>query len=157
MSKFIFYFIIVIVAFLACQPSMKLVNPKFDSPDWIVGKWKAADKEYYEKWIKVGVNEYSGVEYSMESGTSDITGILRIFKLNKEWFYEAKVKQHNNEPILFKYIPDPQWQLKFENDKNDFPQIISYKISTDSVMTTLIQTLDGSKKEMINYRKVVSQ
>ncbi|HMS29061.1 MAG TPA: DUF6265 family protein [Saprospiraceae bacterium] len=149
----IFALVASIIGVMSCAPQTKLVNQKAVQVDWLVGKWKQLDKEVYEKWMKVTDSEFLGVSYSMESGTAEIMETMKIFRLAKEWMLEVKLPKAS-DPVLFKMIPDPGWPLKFENEKNDYPQIIAYRHNADSTVSALIQNLDGSKKVDFEFRKV---
>ena len=108
----IFALIALLIVVMSCAPHTKLVNQKAVQVDWLVGKWKQLDKEVYEKWMKVTDAEFLGVSYSMESGTAEIMETMKIFRLAKEWMLEVKLPKAS-DPVLFKMIPDPGWQLKF--------------------------------------------
>lgn len=142
---------------MSCGTSMKTVNKKDIDLTWIVGKWKRIDKDVYEKWTKINETEYLGVSYDMSNGICDITENLKIYKMENKWFYEAKVKENEFKPVAFAWTPAPGANLRFVNEKNDFPQVITYIQNPNGNLTAKIATMDDSKKEYFEFNKVLAQ
>jgi hypothetical protein len=143
---------------MSCGSSVTMVNKKPIEVDWVVGVWKQKDKETFEKWIKISETEYKGISYNLDAGYATIMENMRIFSKGKdEWYYEAIVKENNNMPVLFKWIPDPVITLKFVNEKHDFPQIIEYKREAFDVMSASISNMSGDKKMIFDYSRYQTQ
>jgi len=149
---------LVLFILFSCGSAPKLVNKKPIDVDWIVGKWKQKDIEVYEKWVKISEMEYSGLSYDMNAGYATIKEKMRIFsKDNKTWYFEATIKENNNLPILYTWMPDPVITLKFMNEQHDFPQIIQYKKEAFDVMTATISDKNGDKKMIFDYSRYATQ
>lgn len=147
-------FLAVIVFWMSCKPSVILVNPTPIQVEWISGVWKHKDKEFYEKWIKLSDSEYTGVAYDLDLGHATIQEYMRIYREGKsEWYFEAKVKENNFQPVLFKWVPDPVIELKFVNEKHDYPQVVMYKREAFDVMTGSISNLKGDQVIHSDYMR----
>ncbi len=143
---------------MSCGNTMTLVNKKPIEVEWIVGIWKQKDKEAFEKWVKISDTEYKGLAYNMDMGFATITETMRIFSKGKDdWYYEAKVKENNNVPVLFKWVPDPVVALKFVNEKHDYPQIVEYKREAFDVMSASISDMKGTKRMVFDYSRYLTQ
>ncbi len=143
---------------MSCGSTMTLVNPKPIEVDWIVGVWKQKDKDAYEKWVKISDVEYKGLAYNLDAGFATITENMRIISKGKdEWYFEAILKENNNVPVLFKWVPDPVVALKFVNEKHDFPQIVQYNREAYDVMSASISNMSGDKRIIFDYSRYVTQ
>lgn len=134
-----------------------LVNKKNINPKMILGSWKEKDKDAYEKWMQVTENEYKGVSFNYSKGHATITESIRIYKSDKNWFYEATVLDSIPHTTQFKWEPDPIWHLKFTNAKHDFPQIVAYRMNADSTITAKISTMDDSKKIFYEFQRMLTE
>ncbi len=147
-----------LLSVMACKSSYTLVNKKGIQVDWLTGVWKHKDKEMYEKWVKTGEREYKGLVYDLNEGYANISENLRIFSKDGEnWTLEAIIKENNNKPILFTWVPDPIVELKFVNEKHDFPQVIQYHRESFDVMNTTISNMNGDRKIVMDYMRFVAQ
>ncbi len=143
---------------MTCKPAYTIVNKKGIQVDWLTGVWKHKDKEMYEKWTKTGEREYKGLAYDLNEGYANITENLRIYSKDGEtWYLEAIIKENANKPILFTWVPDPLVELKFVNDKHDFPQVIQYHKESFDVMNTTISNMNGDRKIVMDYMRFLSQ
>ncbi|MBK9109092.1 MAG: hypothetical protein IPM92_12190 [Saprospiraceae bacterium] len=137
-----------------CKPAITIINPKPIEIEWITGIWKHKDKEFYEKWVKISDSEYTGVAYDLNMGYASVHEYMRIYKQGKEeWYFEAKVKENDFKPVLFKWIPDPVIELKFINELHDYPQIVMYKREAFDVMTGSISNLKGDQVHHSDYMR----
>ncbi|HEX5624533.1 MAG TPA: hypothetical protein VFX48_00835 [Saprospiraceae bacterium] len=142
----------------SCGTSAVMVNKKDIDVEWIAGIWKHKDKELYEKWVKLSDTEYKGLAYDLNAGYANITESMRIFRQGKhDWYFEAVVKENNNVPIQYKWIPDPVITLKFVNEKHDFPQIVQYKKEAFDVMSASISNLSGDQKKTFDFTRLLNQ
>lgn len=156
--RLILMFFIFTLLYSNCKPTHILVNPKPIQVDWITGVWKHKDKEFYEKWTKLSETEYSAVAYDLNMGFATIHEYMRIFKhSNGDWYFEAKVKQNDFKPVLFKWIPDPLIDLKFTNELHDYPQIVMYKREAFDVMTGSISNMKGDQVQHSDYMRFVTK
>ena len=121
------------------------INKTEFSADFLIGSWKLKDNNSYEKWAKTGPAEWLGVAYEMNSGQTLITEHMRIYKSDKDWIMEVKVKENGFSPVFFRYQPDPFWLLLFKNEKNDFPQLIGYRNGGNGLLYAQIRDLKGTR------------
>ncbi|MBK8956194.1 MAG: hypothetical protein IPM34_11660 [Saprospiraceae bacterium] len=153
MQKYIFICITCLLC-SQCKPGLTIVNPKPIQIDWIVGIWKHKDKELYEKWIRKSETEYIGIAYDLDMGFATVRENMRIFRQgNDSWFFEAKVKENDFKPVLFKWMPDPVIDLKFVNETHDFPNIVMYKREAFDIMTGSVSNLNGDKIVHSDYTR----
>jgi hypothetical protein len=158
MKKIIYSIFLLAVILMSCGNTMTMVNKKPIEVEWLVGIWKHKDKDAYEKWVRISDKEYKGLAYNMDMGFATITETMRIFSKGKDdWYFEATLKENNNVPVLFKWVPDPIVTLKFVNEKHDFPQMIAYKMEAFDVMSASISDIDGNKRMIFDYSRYVTQ
>lgn len=151
-------YVLMIILFSCSTSKVNVVNKKDLDCSWLLGTWKIVDKEDYEKWSKISPTEFMGVSYDMSLGTATIKENMRIYKSDKNWIYEAKLKVDSvMNSTAFIRNADPIWNFRFVNEKHDFPQIIQYKMNADSSMTAQILDLKASKVINFNYLKVKSK
>ncbi|MBK7465583.1 MAG: hypothetical protein WBB17_02020 [Saprospiraceae bacterium] len=143
--------------FQSCAPSTKIVNKKDIDPNWIIGKWKRIDKDMYEKWSKISDMEYVGVAYDMSSGLVEIEENLKIYKMENKWIYEVKHKMNEFKAVPFVWTPAPGANLRFVNQANDFPQVVTYIQNPNGNLTAKISSLDDTKKEYFEFNKVFNK
>ncbi|MEO6190157.1 MAG: hypothetical protein ABIO44_07120 [Saprospiraceae bacterium] len=142
--------------FISCKSSHGVyVNKKDIDIKALLGTWQIKDQQKFEKWALVSPTECIGVDYDMSSGIATIDENLRLFKVDDKWIFEAKTKEHEFKPVLFAWMPDPMTKMRFVNEKNEFPQIIRYKMNSDSTMVAEISDMKGGIVNRFEYLKVV--
>ena len=80
---------------------------------------------------------------------------MRVFKSDDNWVFEAKTKENKFQAVQFVWSPDPLWPLKFISEKNDYPNVVKYRITEDSSLIAQISTLHGEKVTEFIFHKVV--
>jgi len=161
MRKFSNYILFISVlglslSFITCKTSKtKIVNKLEPNPAILLGVWQLKDASIFEKWAQISVTEYLGVSYDMSTGIAEINENMRVFKSDDNWVFEAKTKENKFQAVQFVWSPDPLWPLKFINDKNDYPNVVKYRITEDSSLIAQISTLQGEKVTEFIFHKVV--
>ncbi|MEP7196220.1 MAG: hypothetical protein ABI851_06840 [Saprospiraceae bacterium] len=152
--KFSISFFALLILFSCSTGKGSYFNKKDIDLAAMVGTWQLKDQQKFEKWALVSPTECIGVSYDMSTGIATIDENLRMFKTNDSWIYEAKVKEHEFKPVQFKWTPDPMYKMRFVNDKNEFPQVVKYKINSDSTMIAEISDLKGVNVMKYDFKKV---
>ncbi len=146
------------IIFSACSsPKGVYVNKKEIDLRALTGTWQLKDQQKFEKWALISPTESIGVMYDMSTGIASIDENLRLFKMDDAWIYEVKNKEHEFKPIQFNWRPDPGFRMRFVNEKNEYPQVIRYKINSDSTMFAETTDLKGANLVKYDYIKVVKK
>ena len=102
--------------------------------DWLVGEWKRvnAEKEFetFEIWQK-DKKYYSGLGYTMLEGDTIFKEDLKLFKENDEWTLQVTGVNEAPTPFLLSELK-PEYFIA-ENDTNEFPKKIIYKLENDTL------------------------
>ena len=123
----------------------------------LIGTWQRKDGQKFEKWAMVSPTECIGVAYDMTSGTATVDENMRLFKMDDTWVFEAKYKEKEFKPVQFAWQPDPAYRMRFVNDKNDYPQVIRYKVKSDSTMVSDDSDIKGGNVVIRDFMKVVKK
>ena len=59
--------------------------------------------------------------------------------------------------VPFVWTPAPGANLRFVNQANDFPQVITYIQNPNGNLTAKISSLDDTKKEYFEFNKVFNK
>lgn len=111
-----------IIFFISCSEN------KLNRLDFLVGTWKNSEKGLYEVWEMDENNTLKGYSYTLKNNEKVISEFLRIYKLENNTVYEAKViNQNEGEAISFTLNEKIKSTLSFENNNHDFPKKIQYK------------------------------
>lgn len=112
----------VIIFFISCSEN------KLNRLDFLVGTWKNSEKGLYEVWEMDENNTLKGHSYTLKNNEKVVSEFLRIYKLENNTVYEAKViNQNEGEAISFTLNEKIKSTLSFENNNHDFPRKIQYK------------------------------
>ncbi|MBK6354114.1 MAG: hypothetical protein IPO72_02775 [Saprospiraceae bacterium] len=141
---------------VSCSSSKAVVVNKVEpDPKVLIGVWQLKDNQIFEKWTQLSVTEYLGVSYDMSPGIAEINETMRIFKADNNWIFEAKTKENKFQPVQFMWSADPVWHLMFLNEKNEYPNIIKYRISEEGSLNAQISNLNGEKVKEFIFHKVM--
>ena len=97
--------------------------------DWLLGKWHASvgTSKAVEEWLQVSEHTFEGMGKTVSSaGEIENFEVLRMVYLRDNVYYFADV-QHNPLPIAFAATTCTSGEVRFENLKHDFPNVIHYK------------------------------
>lgn len=103
----------------------------------------------YENWTKASDLEFIGKSYILKGNDTTVFENIQLIQKQGSLFYIPTVKdQNNNLPVSFSSKSISDNEFIFENQKHDFPQIISYKkITQDSLVAEISGTVNGQKRK----------
>jgi len=114
-------------------------------PVFLQGTWKVENKETYEVWEMVTINEFVGESYKIEDGTKVVTEKLSIKNDENGIIYTAVVlKQNQGKGINFMLNQVNENTYSFENPSHDFPKKIVYQEISDNQV--YVQVLGKNEK-----------
>ncbi len=125
---------------------------------WIEGKYIVMNDEagfYYEEWIKVDKNNYTGIGYALTRDCIDTVFSMKMRLIHEKekttLFYDVK-NQNENKETEFTLTKGENNVYVFENPFRDFPSIMQYKILGDSVIEVTERGFAKNKEKVIEYR-----
>jgi len=140
--------ILALVAFISIC-GMPKPQPK-DLPLFLVGTWKAENKENYESWTATDGRTLKGEGYKMRQGQKIVTEYLSISMIEEKTIYTAIVPgQNNGQPVGFVLNHEVSGKYSFENLQHDFPKKIQY---TPMNETTLFVEVLGDNGHGFSYK-----
>mgnify|MGYP001792627909 CR=1 FL=1 len=159
MKKVYFKYITITITFFTLYACFAIKNQPIKNTEWLIGTWENKTKKgiIYESWVKISKTELSGKSYKIQESDTTIFETIRLIQKEDKLFFIPKVKnQNNNQPIRFLSTFVSKDRMVFENQKHDFPQIISYtKIKKDSLVA-ITSGMENNKERQIKFamRKV---
>lgn len=148
------YFLVLAIVVGSCSSGKgTMFNKKDIDLKSLIGTWQRKNEQKFEKWALVSPTECIGVAYDMSTGVASIEENMRLFKVDNTWIFEVKHKEHEFKPVQFGWQPDPAFRMRFVNEKNDYPQVIRYKVKSDSTMTADISDIKGGNLVMYDFIK----
>ena len=107
--------------------------------DWLMGDWvrinDKPNKKTSEYWNKISNTEYTGLGITLEGADTTFREDLKIVHNDKHWVYEVRGVNENMTPFVFTEITESSFVC--ENEKNEFPKIISYKRVKDTLFAKI--------------------
>ena len=126
--------------------------------DWIQGKYIVVNDQsgfYYEEWIKLNNNNYTGTGYFLTRDCVDTIFSLKMRLMHEvdktTLFYDVKDKKESKE-AEFTLTKGEINIYVFENPFRDFPSIMQYKIIGDSVIEVTERGFEKNKEKVVEYR-----
>jgi len=124
-----------------------------EKAEWLIGTWenKTSKGSIYETWGKTSSNEFFGKSYIIKEKDTIVFENIRLVQEQDGLFYIPTVQNQNGGlPVRFALKDISAIQLVFENQKHDFPQIISYtKINADSLVAEISGIKNGKERKQI--------
>ncbi len=114
-----------------------------ENAHWLIGEWQNTSSSgiLTETWEKLNDSTYAGKSFFVIGKDTVSSETIRIEQHGKTLLYIPTVKNQNNEePISFVQTSSSSKQMIFENQKHDFPQLISY---TQTNKTSLVAEISG--------------
>lgn len=125
---------------------------------WIEGKYIVINEGagfYYEEWIKIDNNNYTGTGYALTRDCIDTVFSMKMRLMREKdkttLFYDVK-NQNENKETEFTLTKGENNVYVFENPFRDFPSIMQYKILGDSVIEVTERGFAKNKEKVIEYR-----
>lgn len=149
--------LLVLIAVLA---GCKADYSKVDQVKWIEGTWvlREGDSDIEEKWYKADDTSYFGTAMVRDTTgrmlyTEEIKIVLREGKLQ---YIPIVSNQNDGQPVAFTEVSMTDTSILFENAEHDFPQRISYTLTSDKTIEAYIDgTIDDTvRKTVFNYVKL---
>jgi hypothetical protein len=142
---------------IACvSPEVKESSLSQDFFERMPGKWQLENSTTIEKWEKDG-ELYKATVYKPLGKESLVSERIRLIEREGEIYFEATVRGQNKEkPVPFKLIESGKDRVVFENKNHDFPQSITYQLtSEDQMVATIEGRLNGKpEKYEFNYSRI---
>lgn len=145
--------LILLLFLISCKTDKKPTTTATSFPqakyDWLIGFWEQEEGENFESWKKISASGYQGISYSNKNGDLKVTEYMRLYFLNNQWIFTAKVIGRNDgKEIEFdQYKKDERTKLAVQNMNHDFPRRIQYHLENDSLIRiTLNENLKGEVK-----------
>lgn len=127
---------------------------------WIEGKYVVMNDQsgfYYEEWLKVDNNNYTGTGYFLTRDCIDTLLNIKMRLMHEKekttLFYDVKDQKKNKE-TEFTLTKGENNVYVFENPFRDFPSIMQYKIIGDSVIEVTQRGFYANKEKVIDYRAI---
>ncbi|WP_100643723.1 DUF6265 family protein [Alteromonas facilis] len=127
---------------LSASGSAQSSCASLDLVEWIIGDWKTVSpkRTYHEHWQKISDSTYEGFSrVGSHDNTQTSFESLRLVEMASEVFYLAKVAE-NELPIAFKLILCDHNRVQFQNNKHDFPQSITYTLTSEGKLPVLVES-----------------
>lgn len=137
--------LVVAILLISCTSKKEMKDLNF-----LEGKWKVENKEFYEEWNIVNADSIQGEFYKILIGGKHIVENISISNRENKIVYQAKVlNQNNGETISFPLNLEEKSKFSFENLEHDFPKKIQYtKLSQTE---TFVEVL-GNEKKNFSYK-----
>lgn len=161
---------LIITAVYSCQNDDEAVqteeSPAVDEKDknklekaaWLLGSWEDASEEgkLTETWVKSGKNAYKAETYLVFGTDTVFREYSQLNKAGKTLHCIITIPDQNDaKPVVFKLTRQEDNLLVFENQKHDFPQVITYTHKGDSVIAEISGMQKGElAKERFEMVKV---
>ena len=142
---------------IGCSDKKK--NDSEESPpvfDRLVGTWRLAEEEQFERWIKNEDGSYSSRMYSVAGTDTTILEEVNVVKDGDKWNFITLVKgQNKGKAVTFTSAILKDTIVQFENPAHDFPKIINYRIESDHNMQAFIAGTNDTI--YFNFSKVIGK
>jgi hypothetical protein len=148
--KTIIYLTFIATLFSCTKPIAKSNQP-IDKLQWLIGSWKAIDKNgtSTEVWKRSNDSTYNATSGmpNKDGKTVPFENIELVYKNNRYYYIVTAVDQNDNKPITFAIAKISRNGFVAENMQHDFPKRISYKlINKDSIQASIDDGLPKPKK-----------
>lgn len=151
--------LLLLLALVACKNQETTEKEKIKAATWLLGNWesKSAEGSLKENWSQVNDSTFSATSYFINAKDTVHFETINLQQVGEQLTYTATIKgQHNDKPVAFTLFSETEKQVIFENQKNDYPQKISYtKITADSIVAQISGKLQGKQSsEQFGLKKI---
>ena len=125
-----------------------------ENANWLIGEWQNISSEgiLTETWEKLNDSTYAGKSFFVIGKDTVSSETIRIEQHGKTLLYIPTVKdQNNDQPISFVQTSSSTNQMIFENQKHDFPQLISYTQTNKTALVAEISGVINGKKKSQSF------
>ena len=124
--------ILLVFAFCSCIPKAenhnRLLEPNFD---YLIGSWirtnEKPDRNTFESWTKTSPSEYKGSGLTVKDKDTIWQEDVILSKIETDWNLTVTDRREKNQ-VVFKLTEISKDGFTCENQENEFPKIIRYKI-----------------------------
>lgn len=127
---------------------------KIKKAEWLIGIWKNKTPRgsIFESWTKVNENEFSGKSYVIKNEDIFTLETIKLVQEKDSLHYIPTVENQNNKlPVRFALKSISDTEMIFENQKHDFPQIISYRKVTEDSLVAEISGIKGGQTRRLTF------
>ncbi len=157
MKIFLFCCIVLAISFSCITCNTSNNSNQFhliENANWLIGEWKhiSSDGILTETWEKLNDSTYAGKSFFVIGKDTVSSETIRLEQHGKTLLYIPTVKDQNNEqPISFVQTSSSNKQMIFENQKHDFPQLISYTQTNKTALVAEISGVINGKKKSQSF------
>ncbi len=124
-----------------------LLSKKFTSKHWLNGAWKLeSSKSTVEQWKYYNKSLMQGKVFSAVQGDTIIVEQLKLEKKAGKVYYSVALTEPGKIPFVMKLKSETKDLVVFENQKDEYPQMISYKLTSPTTLTAIVEGTDDSKQ-----------
>lgn len=126
----------------------------FEDLKILKGKWTTTEgTQFNEVWTIENDSLLKGVGYSLNGEDTAFKEVLKIYRIGDEVNYGALVGE--NDGFVFFQLKNPKkHHWKFVNPDHDYPNIIEYRLISDSLLEARTMNIRGNKEIKFVYRRV---
>lgn len=137
--------LLVVILLISCTSKKEMKDLNF-----LEGKWKVENKEFYEEWNIVNADSIQGEFYKILIGRKHTVENISISSRENKIVYQAKVLNENSgKTISFPLNIEEKNKFSFENLEHDFPKKIQYtKLSQTEIFVEVL----GNEKKDFSYK-----
>jgi hypothetical protein len=126
----------------------------FEDLKILEGTWTTTEgTQFNEVWTVENDSLLTGVGYSLNGTDTAFKEILKIFRIGDNVVYGALVGE-NDGYIHFGLKDSGRNKWSFVNPEHDYPNIIKYKLISDSVLEASTTNIRGNKEIKFIYKRV---
>lgn len=150
-------FLSILLLATACQKNDSIEKDQIKKADWLIGTWQIKTNTgiLSENWEKVNDSTFKAQSLFIKDKDSIHNETILLEQKGESLQYTTTIKgQNNNKPISLELTTNNENELVFENQKNDYPQKISYKKTSNNSIITEISGLVFGKPSTEKYTLV---
>ena len=126
----------------------------FEDMKELNGAWTSYEGvQFNENWWIVNDSLMKGVGYSMKGSDTAFSEYLSLKRVGDSVYYGALVPD-NNVYIYFNLNEAYRNKWVFINQQHDYPNIITYDLKNDTLLTATTSNIRGNKKIEFKLKKV---
>lgn len=128
-------------------------DPKIEQARWLIGSWQneSGTALNYEVWRELNDTTFEGQSFSIRGNDTVTTEFITLEQHGNEMSYIPRVpNQNSGMPVVFKLTFIDESRMTFENPAHDFPQVITYHLTSPDSM---VAEISGMVKDQHRSRQ----
>lgn len=126
----------------------------FDDLKILEGTWSSIEGPVFnEYWAVENDTLLKGIGFTLNNRDTSFKETLKIYRSGQNVFYAAKVGGNKNY-VFFRMEEAGRGVWSFINPSYDYPNIIQYKMISDSLLETRTTNIRGNKEIKFLLKKV---